>query len=370
VTVDGVTLTYDALGRMVEQNESGVYYEIAYAPSGSKLAIMNGQTLTRAFVPLSGDSMAVYNSSGLAYYRHSDWLGSSRLASTPTRTVYFDGAYGPFGESYAQSGTTDLSFTGMNQDTVSNLFDFPAREYNDIHGRWPSPDPGGLSVASITDPQSLDRYGYVSDNPLSATDPSGLCPDTIGGCRTNLGTRYSSYACEVERACGWDPFSLIDIPVVAVGAVWTQAGGGGGFNFPGGWGDITLVGSGWAITSTIVGDAFSAFGGFGSGKNQQNEGLGGGFRPFVPKGLGFKPTGPPPVENPIWPTEPPPIIAPDPGGLPGTIAPPTEPFPPMPLWKRIVMLGLTVIKGTFNDFMICATCNRPLPGQDPNNGPT
>lgn len=51
----------------------------------------------------------------LAYYRHSDWLGSSRLASTTSRTVYYDGAYGPFGEPYAGSGTTDLDFTGMNQ---------------------------------------------------------------------------------------------------------------------------------------------------------------------------------------------------------------------------------------------------------------
>ncbi len=47
-------LTYDALGRMVEQDKSGVYSEIAYAPRGGKLAIMSGQTLQKAFVPLSG----------------------------------------------------------------------------------------------------------------------------------------------------------------------------------------------------------------------------------------------------------------------------------------------------------------------------
>jgi RHS repeat-associated protein len=173
-TVDSVGLTYDALGRMVEQNRSGVYTEIVYSPVGSKLALMNGTTLHLAFVPLAGGSVAVYNSSGLAYYRHSDWLGSSRFASTPARAMYFDGAYAPFGENYAQTGTTDLSFTGMNQDTVTNLFDFPAREYNAIHGRWPSPDPSGLASAQLSNPQTLNRYAYVMGNPLSFTDPSGL----------------------------------------------------------------------------------------------------------------------------------------------------------------------------------------------------
>jgi len=174
VTIDGVGATYDALGRMVEQNKSGTYYEIVYSPLGTKLAIMQGTTLQKAFVPLAGGATAVYNSSGLAYYRHSDWLGSSRLASTSTRTVYYDGAYGPFGEQYANSGTTDLSFTGMNQDTASNVYDFAAREYG-IQGRWPSPDPAGPAAVDITNPQTWNRYCYVGNNPLAFIDPTGTC---------------------------------------------------------------------------------------------------------------------------------------------------------------------------------------------------
>jgi hypothetical protein len=57
------------------------------------------------------------------YYRHADWLGSSRFASTTTRAMYSDVAYAPFGEPYAQSGTTDLSYTGMNSDTSGGLYD-------------------------------------------------------------------------------------------------------------------------------------------------------------------------------------------------------------------------------------------------------
>ena len=151
VTADSVGLTYDALGRMVEQDQSGTYTEIVYAPGGGKLALMNGSSLQKGFVSLTGGSMAVYNSSGLAYYRHSDWIGSSRFASTPTRTLYYDGAYGPYGEPYAQSGTSDLSFSGHNQDTAANLYDFPVREYG-VQGRWPSPDPAGISSVQLRDP--------------------------------------------------------------------------------------------------------------------------------------------------------------------------------------------------------------------------
>jgi hypothetical protein len=80
------------------------------------MALMSGQVVTQVFAPVSAGATAVYTSSGLSYYRHPDWLGSSRVASTPSRTVYYDGAYAPFGENYAETGTTDRSFTGQNQD--------------------------------------------------------------------------------------------------------------------------------------------------------------------------------------------------------------------------------------------------------------
>jgi RHS repeat-associated protein len=173
VTADSVGLTYDALGRMVEQSRSGAYTQIVYSPSGAKLALMTGSSLQKGFIPLTGGSMAVYNSSGLAYYRHSDWIGSSRFSSTPSRTMYSDGAYAPFGEPYAQTGTADLSFTGVNQDTASNMYDFPAREYG-TQGRWPSPDPAGISSVSLKNPQTWNRYAYVGNNPLTVTDPTGM----------------------------------------------------------------------------------------------------------------------------------------------------------------------------------------------------
>jgi RHS repeat-associated protein len=182
VTIDGVGATYDALGRMVELNRSGTYTEIAYDPMGGKLALMNGQSLLKAFVPLSGGATAVYTSGGLDHYRHSDWLGSDRLMTSPTQAVVGDVAYSPYGETYAQSGITDFSFTGMNDDAdPANpplIYDFPAREYG-IQGRWPSPDPAGLLAVNPGDPQSWNRYAYVDNNPLAATDPTGLWLDGL-----------------------------------------------------------------------------------------------------------------------------------------------------------------------------------------------
>src|SRR6266436_2365428 len=184
----GAGLTYDALGRMVEQNRSGAYTQIAYSTTGFRIAILNGQSYTTAFVPLAGGVMGVWSTQGI-YLRHPDWLGNSRLASNYNRTVYYDGAYAPFGEPYAQSGTTDLNFTGMDQDSVSGLYDFPAREYS-IQGRWPSPDPAGLAAVDPSNPQSWNRYAYVLNNPLNAVDPLGLndCPDDKSTCGDDPGT--------------------------------------------------------------------------------------------------------------------------------------------------------------------------------------
>jgi RHS repeat-associated protein len=171
-----VTAIYDALGRVVENNVGGVYNEFVYAPTGAKVATVRGTTLVKALIALPGGAKAVYNSSGLAYYRHSDWLGSSRLTSTATAptTAYSSSAYAPFGEQYAQSGTADASFTGQDSSTVSGLYDFPFRESSPSQGRWISPDPMGRGAVALANPQTWNRYAYVANNPLSFTDPLGL----------------------------------------------------------------------------------------------------------------------------------------------------------------------------------------------------
>jgi RHS repeat-associated protein len=178
VTVDGVGLTYDAFGRMVEQNRSGSYAEINYAPTGDKIELMNGQSYTKAFVPLPGGAVAVYGEPTVAF-RQADHLGNIKLNSTSSRTVTWSLAYAPFGETYASSGSPDRAFTSQRPDTVTTgLYDFPAREYS-IQGRWPSPDPAGLAAVDFSNPQSWNRFSYVQNQPLELIDPLGL-----SGCDT------------------------------------------------------------------------------------------------------------------------------------------------------------------------------------------
>jgi hypothetical protein len=92
-TSSTVTLTFDALGRVVEQLKNATYTQIVYGSAGEKLALMSGQTLQRAFVAMPAGASAVYTASGLDHYQHTDWLGSARLTTTPSRTVSGDTAY-------------------------------------------------------------------------------------------------------------------------------------------------------------------------------------------------------------------------------------------------------------------------------------
>ena len=176
--------TYDALGRMVEvQTGTGTWNDIVYSPAGKKMAVVSttstGTTLAQGFIPLPGGGTAVYGPpSGstpvLAYYRHVDHLGSSRLATTPTRTLYSSTAYGPYGEPYDQVSTRDVSFTGADEDTMQGMNDFLYRKYTPSEGRWLSPDPSGIAATDPSTPQSWNRYAYVMNNPMSSVDPNGL----------------------------------------------------------------------------------------------------------------------------------------------------------------------------------------------------
>jgi RHS repeat-associated protein len=176
VTLDSLHLIYDALGREAELQNGSANTEFAYGPTG-KLALMNGQTQTKAFVPLPGGTQVKYAGGSISTYRLPDWLGSFRVGSNPNRTYSWGLAFAPFGEQYAIKGSAALSFTGEEgtADTVSDEYDFLARKLHSKQGRWISPDPAGLGAVDTTNPQTWNRYAYVMNNPLANIDPLGLC---------------------------------------------------------------------------------------------------------------------------------------------------------------------------------------------------
>src|ERR1035438_6329541 len=178
ITAAGVATTFDAFGRALEQNRSGSYTEVVYAPSGQKFAFMNGQTLIKYIDPMVAGMAAVHTGPNgtppnTGYFQHADWLGSSRLAHDSSGNVIYDRAYAPFGETYAETATTNRDFTGQTEDTTPGLYDFLFRQQSQSQGRWLVPDPAGLAAVDITNPQSWNRYAYVMNNPLSNIDPKG-----------------------------------------------------------------------------------------------------------------------------------------------------------------------------------------------------
>jgi RHS repeat-associated protein len=210
--MDSTIMTYDALGRRVEEANGLAYNQILYGPGGSKLATINGltQCASSFYLPLPGGAAAFYDCTGLKRYRHADWLGSSRLSSTASRTLNYDGAYSPMGESYSETGTTDRNFTGQNQELANDLYAFQYREYQPIHGRWISPDPAGLGAVNPANPQSLNRYAYVNGSPLNSLDPLGLmCIAYSAGPQT---CGWQQAAGWLVGQGGWNPGSGMGVP--------------------------------------------------------------------------------------------------------------------------------------------------------------
>ena len=190
VTVNSTSFIYDAFGRVAEEDVPGTVTHILYQPDGSRFATLQNGSIQNYFMPMVNGMVEVFNASGEQYIRHADWLGSSRLATNPNGNPVYDRAYAPFGETYAETGTADRFFTGNTQDVIkgqTGIYDFLFREHSAGMGRWLSPDPAGLAAVDITNPQTWNRYAYVGNNPLSATDSLGLATcDDNGNCTANV----------------------------------------------------------------------------------------------------------------------------------------------------------------------------------------
>jgi RHS repeat-associated protein len=101
-------------------------------------------------------------------------------------------------------------YTGKERDSESGLDYFGARYYGSSMGRFMSPDPGWFFASDIGDPQSLNQYAYVDNNPLKFTDPDGMhfeCTTTTISYTGDDGNTQSSSS----KNCKWvdDPGDLM-----------------------------------------------------------------------------------------------------------------------------------------------------------------
>jgi RHS repeat-associated protein len=121
---------------------------------------------------------------GLLHFVLSDWLGTKRVQTSYDGTTESAWANLPFGDGLEQNCTncsggdaSEQHFTGKERDTESGLDYFGARYYASNMGRWMSPDWAAktqpVPYARLDNPQSLNLYAYVANNPLSRIDPDG-----------------------------------------------------------------------------------------------------------------------------------------------------------------------------------------------------
>ncbi|MBL8167034.1 MAG: RHS domain-containing protein, partial [Acidobacteria bacterium] len=191
-------------GRKVKQVSGG--YPLFYLWSsvlGEPVVELDGSGgVYRAYVLSSGGQMiAVQSYDGGFYWLHTDHLGNGRKLTNSSGTVVYRAEFDPHGQmlyEWQSSGQTYLNshkFTGYERDWATNLNYAKARTYNHNRARFMQPDPLGLAAADLADPQSLNRYSYVGNDPANFVDPSGLLRIIIWGvaCVESGGTRTCEY---------------------------------------------------------------------------------------------------------------------------------------------------------------------------------
>jgi RHS repeat-associated protein len=176
-TAAGVNYTYDGDGDRVEKSNGTLYWYGA----GSQVLMETGLSgnLTSEYVYFGGKRVARRDASNNIYYYTEDMLGSSRAITTSTGTVCYNADFYPYGSEHALTNTCpqNYKFDGKERDAETSNDDFGARFYSSTYGRFLSADWSALPVAvpyaNLTNPQTLNLYAMVSDNPETFADLDG-----------------------------------------------------------------------------------------------------------------------------------------------------------------------------------------------------
>jgi RHS repeat-associated protein len=182
---------------------------------------------------------SVSGAGGTIIYEHRDHLSPRIFTDANGNCVGDQGTY-PFGELWyrnndpncSNTATSSWIFTSYERDQESVLDYALARSYSNSLGRFMSPDPLG---GSVDDPQSLNRYAYVVNDPVNGTDPSGQ-DDCFDACDPGSDQIDNSSMAEGEE--GSTPLGTQNPPVPAAEGCYLCGlldrlrglfGGGGGW---------------------------------------------------------------------------------------------------------------------------------------------
>ena len=235
------TYTYNGDGLRVTKTVAGTARPIAYDIAEGMPLILNDGTSSYIYGP--GGIPIEQVTAGVATYLQADQLGSIRLLTAANGTVVGTASYSAYGaRTRTGTATTPFGFGGQYTDAESGLIFLRARYYDPATGVFLSVDPALTSTRSA--------YGYASGNPVTGSDPSGLCPFW---CKVGIGVVVGAIVavgvvCAVAEPCG--------------AAVAGAFAGGGSLAMAGG-GGLALSG-GATVSVAAIGGAAAAGGAAGA----------------------------------------------------------------------------------------------------------
>jgi RHS repeat-associated protein len=172
------TNAYDGDGRRVAKVGSKLYW---YGANNELLAETNPSgAIINEYVYFRGKTIALLPSGSTAQFYIGDTLGTSRIVTTNTGVVCYDADFTPFGGERSVTSScaqNNYKFEGKERDVETGNDDFDARSYNNRFGRFLSADwsayPEPVPYADLTNPQTLNLYSMVQNDPESFTDLDG-----------------------------------------------------------------------------------------------------------------------------------------------------------------------------------------------------
>src|SRR5918997_3062264 len=172
---------YDYNGTRVIKKvyQNGVLQKTVYSPSDDfetvKLA-SNGATQNTSYYIVNNEIVAKKNPDGSKQYYHNDHLGSTSVMTNQAGTLVEKTAYDPWGEVKSGGTKSKFQYTGQEKDDETGLNYYNYRYYDSHIRRFTQPDD---IIQDVYNPQDLNRYSYVRNNPIRYTDPSGHYAETV-----------------------------------------------------------------------------------------------------------------------------------------------------------------------------------------------
>lgn len=170
---------YDHDGQRIKTRINDTVNTIIYTPFKEFMQIRNSTgTYDFKYIYQDNQLVAKVNSDGTKYFYHPDHLGSTTLITDSSGFAVENTTYTPFGEEVLGGNLDFKGYTGQFDDEPTGQMYYGTRYYKPQTGQFIQADP---TVQYLYNPQSLNRYSYVRNNPYRYIDPSGLFTLELGG---------------------------------------------------------------------------------------------------------------------------------------------------------------------------------------------